>query len=78
MAASSFISFSRYLVRAVFCVAFLLLIYLIGTRMLGLVDNFSLSLGFSALSMRLAAGVCGVLFLALCLLVLMHFFAEDD
>ncbi|MGA7279966.1 MAG: hypothetical protein WBW79_18675 [Desulfocapsaceae bacterium] len=78
MAASSFISFGRYLIKAIFCVAFLLLIYLIGSQMLDLVGNFGLSLGLSAQSTRIAATVCGAVFLALCLLVLLHFFAKDD
>lgn len=78
MAASAFISMGRYLIRALFSIGFLLLIYLIGSRTLDLVDRFGLALGFSALSMRLASAVSGALFLVLCLLVLRHFFAKDD
>jgi hypothetical protein len=78
MAASPLISFCRYVVRSLFCIAFLLLIYLIGSQMLDLVGNFGLSLGLSAQSTRIAAGVCGAVFLVLCLLVLLHFLSKDD
>jgi len=78
MAASVLILFCRYLIRTVFFITFLLLIYLIGSQMLGLVGNFGLSLGISALSLRIAAAVCGAVFVMLCLLVLLHFFAQDD
>lgn len=78
MATSALISFCRYVVRSLFCIAFLLLIYLIGSQMLDLVGNFGLSLGFSAQFTRIAAGISGAVFVVLCLLVLLHFFAKDD
>lgn len=66
------------LLKAPFYVSFLLLLYIVGRSGFDIVNNFALSLGFSAAAVRLSGYALYALFFFICAVVLVKLFSRDD
>ena len=71
-------SLLRYLIRAPFYLAFLALLYFLGKSLLGRIDGFALALELPGASVKIAAYFLITLFVALCILFLVHYFSRHD
>lgn len=64
--------------KAPFYAGFLFLLYIVGRSGFELINNFALSLGFSAAVIRVSGYVLYGLFFFICTIVLVKLFSRDD
>ncbi len=66
------------LLKAPFYLGFLLLLYIVGRSGFDIVNNFALSLGFSAAAVRASGYALYALYFFICAVVLAKLFCRDD
>jgi hypothetical protein len=66
------------LLKAPFYLGFLFLLYYLGRSGFALINNFSLSLGFPAVAVKVSGYVLYALFFFICAIVLVKLFTRND